>query len=85
VKAFSASELRDLRFPIAIRGFVSLNDGGIGAVIIRLAIIVAACLISAAPTLASRSCLDKNEAGRTWPARQLVKDEDGCWTYRRDP
>jgi hypothetical protein len=52
--------------------------------IIRLAIIVAACLISAAPTQASRSCLDKSEAVRTWPARQLVKDEDGCWTYRRD-
>ena len=52
--------------------------------IIRLAIIVAACLISAAPTQASRSCLDKSEAGRTWPARQLIKDEDGCWTYRRD-
>jgi hypothetical protein len=53
--------------------------------IIRLAIIVMACLIVAAvPAHASRSCLDKSEAGRTWPARQLVKDEDGCWTYRRD-
>jgi hypothetical protein len=51
----------------------------------RLAIIAAGCLIATvAPTHASRSCLDKAEAGRTWPARQLVKDEDGCWTYRRD-
>jgi hypothetical protein len=51
----------------------------------RLAIIAAGCLIAmAAPAHASRSCLDKSEAGRTWPARQLVKDDDGCWTYRRD-
>jgi hypothetical protein len=51
----------------------------------RLAIIAGGCLIAmAAPTHASRSCLDKAEAGRTWPARQLVKDDDGCWTYRRD-
>jgi hypothetical protein len=61
------------------------RDGGVGAVIIRLAIMVAVCqIVAAVPTQASRSCLDKSQAVRTWPARQLVKDEDGCWTYRRE-
>src|SRR6516225_9449892 len=34
---------------------------------------------------ASRHCLDQAEATRTWPARSLVKDGDGCWTYDRRP
>ena len=30
---------------------------------------------------ASRHCLDQVQAARTWPARALAKDGDGCWTY----
>jgi hypothetical protein len=36
-----------------------------------------------APAHASRSCLDKNEAARTWPSRALAIDDDRCWTYFR--
>jgi hypothetical protein len=34
---------------------------------------------------ASRHCLDYAEAARTWKARMLVKDADGCWTYDHHP
>jgi len=34
---------------------------------------------------ASRHCLDHAEAARTWPARMLAKDGDGCWTYDHHP
>jgi hypothetical protein len=34
---------------------------------------------------ASRHCLDYAEAARTWPARMLAKDGDGCWTYDHRP
>jgi hypothetical protein len=34
---------------------------------------------------ASRHCLDYAEAARTWPARMLAKDGDGCWTYDHHP
>lgn len=46
--------------------------------------IAAACLI-ATSAQASRSCLNKTEATRTWPTKQLMIDDDGCWTYRRGP
>jgi hypothetical protein len=34
---------------------------------------------------ASKHCLDRAEAGRTWPNRALTLDGDGCWTYDRRP
>jgi hypothetical protein len=34
---------------------------------------------------ASRHCLDQAEAARTWPARALTQDADGCWTYDHNP
>jgi len=34
---------------------------------------------------ASRHCLDRAEASRTWPTQALVKDGDGCWTYDHRP
>ena len=37
------------------------------------------------PSHASRNCLDQAEAARTWPARVLIPDDDGCWTYDRHP
>jgi hypothetical protein len=37
------------------------------------------------PSHASRHCLDQAEAARTWPARALTRDGDGCWTYDRNP
>jgi hypothetical protein len=42
-----------------------------------------AVLLLAGTTMAhaSRHCLDRAEAARTWPAQRLVKDSDGCWTY----
>jgi hypothetical protein len=47
-----------------------------------LAAAFAILLLAAMSTAhASRHCLDYGEAARTWPARMLVKDGDGCWTY----
>ena len=46
------------------------------------AILLLACM---PPAQASRHCLDQAEAARTWPARALTRDGDGCWTYDRNP
>jgi hypothetical protein len=50
---------------------------------IRAAMVLAIVALLSAPAHASRSCLDKNEAARTWPGRALAIDDDGCWTYFR--
>ena len=50
---------------------------------IRAAMVLAMVAMLFAPAHASRSCLDKNEAARTWPGRALAIDDDGCWTYFR--
>ena len=50
---------------------------------IRAAMILAIAALLSAPAHASRSCLDRNEAARTWPGRVLAIDDDGCWTYFR--
>ena len=50
---------------------------------IRAAIILAIAALLSAPAHASRSCLDRDEATRTWPSRVLAIDDDGCWTYFR--
>ncbi|MGA8315094.1 MAG: hypothetical protein WB768_04475 [Bradyrhizobium sp.] len=51
-----------------------------------LAAAFAILLLAATSTAyASRHCLDYGEAARTWPARMLVKDGDGCWTYDHRP
>ena len=50
---------------------------------IRVAVVLAVAALLSAPAHASRSCLDKNEAARTWPDRVLTIDDDRCWTYFR--
>jgi len=50
---------------------------------IRAAMVLAIAALLSAPAHASNSCLDKNEAARTWPGRVLAIDDDGCWTYFR--
>jgi len=50
---------------------------------IRAAIILAIAALLSAPVQASRSCLDRDEAARTWQGRVLAIDDDGCWTYFR--
>jgi hypothetical protein len=50
---------------------------------IRAAVVLAIAALLSAPAHASRSCLNKNEAARTWPGRVLAIDDDGCWTYFR--
>jgi hypothetical protein len=50
---------------------------------IRTAVILAIAALLSAPAHASRSCLDRDEAARTWPGRVLAIDDDGCWTYFR--
>ncbi len=50
---------------------------------IRAAIILAIAALLSAPAHASRSCLDRDEAARTWQGRVLAIDDDGCWTYFR--
>jgi hypothetical protein len=49
----------------------------------RAAVVLAIAAVLSAPAHASRSCLDKNEAARTWPGRVLAIDDDACWTYFR--
>jgi aminoglycoside 6'-N-acetyltransferase I len=44
---------------------------------IRAAMVLAIAALLSAPAHASRSCLDKNEAARTWPSRVLAIDDDG--------
>lgn len=48
-------------------------------------IAILAVLLFANFARASRSCLDQDQAARTWPFRQLITDDDGCWTYRKIP
>jgi hypothetical protein len=50
---------------------------------IRAAMVLAIMALLSAPAHGSSSCLDKNEAARTWPDRMLAIDDDGCWTYFR--
>ena len=50
---------------------------------VRAALFLAIAALLCAPAHASSSCLDKNEAARTWPGRVLAIDDDGCWTYFR--
>ena len=50
---------------------------------IRAAMVLAIVALLSAPAHGSSSCLDKNEAARTWPDRMLAIDDDGCWTYFR--
>lgn len=50
---------------------------------IRAATVLAIVALLSAPAHASRSCLDKHEAARTWPGRALAIDDDGCWTFFR--
>jgi hypothetical protein len=50
---------------------------------IRAAMVLAIMALLSAPVHGSSSCLDKNEAARTWPDRMLAIDDDGCWTYFR--
>jgi hypothetical protein len=50
---------------------------------IRAAVVLAIAALLSAPAHASRSCLDKNEAARTWPGRVLTIDDDACWIYFR--
>jgi hypothetical protein len=50
---------------------------------VRAAMVLALVALLSAPAHASRSCLDKDEAARTWPGRALAIDDDGCWTYFR--
>ncbi|WP_065755247.1 hypothetical protein [Bradyrhizobium paxllaeri] len=49
----------------------------------RLATIALALLATVQTAEAARHCLNRSEAARTWPTRQLVKDADGCWTYEK--
>lgn len=45
---------------------------------------IAIALLSSIETAhASRSCLNRGEAGRVWPTRELIRDDDGCWTFDR--
>lgn len=61
----------------SIGNYVRLQHG-----LPMLAAALAFLLLTGAPTAhASRHCLDRAEAGRTWPAQTLVRDGDGCWTY----
>lgn len=45
--------------------------------------IIAAVAMGCSPAHGSRGCLDRPEAARTWPTKELTRDRDGCWTYMR--
>lgn len=48
-----------------------------------VAFIVICGIVSCHPARAGRGCLEREQAQRTWPTKQLGLDEDGCWTYLR--
>jgi hypothetical protein len=56
---------------------------GLSSLAVALAILL--WIADATPARASRHCLDRAEASRTWPTRLLEKDGDGCWTYDHHP
>jgi hypothetical protein len=66
--------------PVSIGNPVRLRHG-----LPPLAVALAVLLTFTPPAQASRHCLDRVEAARTWPNRALTQDGDRCWTYDRRP
>ena len=56
---------------------------GFSSLAVALAVLLS--IVDATPARASRHCLDRAEAARTWPTQMLEKDGDGCWTYDHHP
>lgn len=54
-------------------------------IIMTLTVLLAlcGCLISCNAD-AARGCLDREQAARTWPTKQLGVDDDNCFTYLRN-
>jgi hypothetical protein len=71
----------DATDPLNIGNYVRLKHG-LPPLAAALAIAVLALTSTAH---ASRHCLDRAEAARTWPMRTIVQDADGCWTYDHHP
>ena len=67
--------------PVSVGNYVRLRHG-LPPLAAALAIML---LASTSTTYASRQCLDRTEAARTWPTRMIAKDGDGCWTYDHHP
>ena len=71
----------DATDPSSIGNYVRLKHG-----LPPLAAALAIALLALTSTAyASRHCLDRTEAARTWPTRMIAKDADGCWTYDHHP
>ena len=66
--------------PVSIGNHVRLKHGQP-----LLAVALAFLLAFMPAAQASRRCLDHAEAARTWPARALALDDEGCWTFDRRP
>lgn len=65
----------------SVGNYVRLQHG-LPPLVAALALLL---LAGTSTAYASRHCLDRAEALRTWPAQALVKDGDGCWTYDHHP
>lgn len=50
---------------------------------LTLLIVLCGLLIARTPAEGARGCLDREQAARTWPTKQLGVDDDGCFTYLR--
>lgn len=48
-----------------------------------VALMIIAATVMGGPAHGARGCLDRTEAVRTWPTKQLAIDDDGCFTYMR--
>lgn len=66
--------------PVSIGNHIRLRHG-----LPPLAAALAILLAFMPAAQASRHCLDRAEAARTWPNRALTQDGDRCWTYDRNP
>lgn len=50
---------------------------------LTMLLVLCGLLIACNPSNAARGCLDRAQAQRTWPTKQLGVDDDGCFTYMR--
>jgi len=51
--------------------------------LLLLAALAVALLSSPVLAAPSSKCLSHDRAAKTWPTRELTRDDDGCWTYWR--
>lgn len=56
---------------------------GPASIVMSTAIAILLLTYMSTPSDAARNCLNRDEAARTWPTRNLARDGDGCFTYEK--